>query len=1024
MTTETPKRAPNLARLLDRLGYTVEAGWLDAGDFHRSSTHRLALEQAMREMAVVGAFCLKRRVGLIETVATPLVYVASAANKGRIKEIHRKVWSQGLAPFLIVFTSDHLAICPGFSYSDQDWDGHVRWFTWADVDALPPSHAELGGLGDRLNDLLDLCALRLRTSLFWRDHAIDVTGRVDRRLLDNLDALSSVLIRGLGVSGPISPVAANGLIGRFLYVYFLVDRGIIDQKWVEARKHKSINLVVADVDWPASATWSFFDDLDSIFNGSIFPLDKRARAEINASHINLVRLVMKHGAQPDPTGAVQLSFLDIYLGALRTETLSSVYEQFLENIRAGERRRVGAFYTPPFLVDFMLDRLEEVCQLRDGVTVLDPAAGSGVFLVGAYRRLIEQTRDVNGTRDVDLDELRGLLSRNVFGIERNLDACHVAAFSLYLTMLDYVDPRDLTRVAAGKAAKKLFPELVGRNIFAADFFADRVHLEGLPRRVQCVVGNPPWQTLEKLGSTAAIKWRQDHSENAPIGMNQAAELFTWKALREYLAEDGILAFLLPAKSFINPTSWAFRRRLASDFTVIGAANFAHLRYRLFASARQAVVATFVRNRRSSAQDRTWTYSPLSVAQPMARKAWPWTILLDRSEVQIFRHDHVTRDPRGWFEAFMLRPVDRQIKRLLEDRAEDGKIALLEGLCLAVGAAIRRGGNALETGVERRFLLDAPGEPALEDDSSYQRDGRLFEWQAAYDIELPSEQVARLTAPYRLRFGGNALLIPRNFTNIRFVDHPIGYTSSTLGIFFEKTKVSDREKKFLRAISAFLNSGVALYLVATTGRRWLMDRRNIEPGDLAALPVPFTGIEDTRVDEVLARDGPDLDRHLLSMLGLSGDFASAIQEFLNFRMGFQDGDVPEQALSKPRHSAIVKYVEVFTNNLNGLIGRSNAFSVASHVDEKAGVCAVAARFRESGEKPSKVTEGVAALLCRAATEAYEKSSANSFSDSLNALYEPSHSAVTFVKPLEFFRWTVDSAFADSRQAMNAFVAAPA
>ena len=72
---------------------------------------------------------------------------------------------------------------------------------------------------------------------------------------------------------------------------------------------------------------------------------------------------MKHGAQPDRSGSVQLSFLDFYLGALRTETLSSVYEQFLENIGSGERRRVGAFYTPPFLVDFMLDRIEEARDL-------------------------------------------------------------------------------------------------------------------------------------------------------------------------------------------------------------------------------------------------------------------------------------------------------------------------------------------------------------------------------------------------------------------------------------------------------------------------------------------------------------------------------------------------------------------------------------------------------------------------------------------------------------------------------------
>lgn len=105
-------------------------------------------------------------------------------------------------------------------------------------------------------------------------------------------------------------------------------------------------------------------------------------------------------------------------------------------------------------------------------------------------------------------------------------------------------------------------------------------------------------------------------------------------------------------------------------------------------------------------------------------------------------------------------------------------------------------------------------------------------------------MSNLTRPYQERFGGNVLLVPRNFSNIRFVEHPIGYTSSSLGLFFQKPAetVSDREKKLLRAVGRYLQSRVALYLVATTGRRWLMDRRNVEPTDLAAFPVPILGLE--------------------------------------------------------------------------------------------------------------------------------------------------------------------------------------
>ena len=51
------------------------------------------MQQAQREMSVIGAFCLKRSTGPDEAIATPLVYVAHAADVVAAQEVHRKVWS-------------------------------------------------------------------------------------------------------------------------------------------------------------------------------------------------------------------------------------------------------------------------------------------------------------------------------------------------------------------------------------------------------------------------------------------------------------------------------------------------------------------------------------------------------------------------------------------------------------------------------------------------------------------------------------------------------------------------------------------------------------------------------------------------------------------------------------------------------------------------------------------------------------------------------------------------------------------
>src|SRR5205814_3804034 len=129
------------------------------------------------------------------------------------------------------------------------------------------------------------------------------------------------------------------------------------------------------------------------------------------------------------------------------ETLSVIYEQFLhaddQHSGSTEGRRRGAYYTPVPLVNFMLDQLELRKPLRDGMRVLDPACGSGVFLVQCYRKLIEKRVRRRRRARLRPTELRRLLVEHIFGIDSDPDACRVAELSLVLTLLDYVKPPDL-----------------------------------------------------------------------------------------------------------------------------------------------------------------------------------------------------------------------------------------------------------------------------------------------------------------------------------------------------------------------------------------------------------------------------------------------------------------------------------------------------------------------------------------------------------------------------------------------------
>ena len=728
---------------------------------------------------------------------------------------------------------------------------------------------------------------------------------------------------------------------------------------------------------------------------------------------------MKHGAKTTRNGLVQLSFIDIELGVLRVETLSAVYEQFLENVKRGERRRVGAYYTPPFLVDLVLDRVEEDQLLKDGVTVLDPAAGSGVFLVGAYRRILENAK-ATSEQALSLDTVRGLLTRNIFGVERNRDACHVAAFSLYLTMLDYVNPRDLQVVAEGKDLDKLFPQLIGSNLHAQDFFYGGT-LSKIPP-IYCAVGNPPWQTLGILDSQSAKRWA-NRNPKSPIGNDQAAELFVWKALRDHMAEDGVLAMLIPAKSFVNPTASRFRKSLTTEFFVCGAINFSHLRHKLFVGAKHACAAIFVRNQRPSIDNWTWIYAPLSISQPVAsREDWPWTLVLDKSDIQYVRQSTLEGSPRAWFEAFVLRPIDRQIHSYINDVASTSKIALLGALCKGLGAKYKRGGNTADTGLESRYLAD---EDFHVENPNINGAGKTLDLfteilssSAKKADQLPFSQLAKVKDTYKNQFSGNFLLVPRKFRDIRFVPYPKGHSSSYMAIFFDKPgkEVTDEEKSFLNGMGKYLSSRTALYFMATIGRRWLMDRRNVEPKDLAAMPVPFIGLKDERLKKILTLEGEGLEKYVLDILGLTGDLRKGIQEFLDFRMQFQDGSVPVTALSAPSKSEMSNYSKVMQRSLEGLVGRAGAFKIVYQSEAMQGIGVVLAQFLERGQV---VDDSVIQQACDQAVIQYTREGKNSFTDSLS-ISMPTDSMVCMVKPLEFYRWTVDSAYADSQHVIKSIL----
>lgn len=999
----------NVDLLLRRLGYSPATGYAYSTDFVKLPSHRFAISQAQAQMSVFGVFGLRIPSALDKNKQrfAPLVYLAEAQNDEHARDIHKKVWSQGLVPFLLILTPAGIWTCSGFSFSSQNWrQKYADHLTWAEA----TTNKELPQI-DRYK------STRLRSSLAWRDFALNPRERIDARLLDNLEILSKIFIEGRNGYPKLPSLVANALIGRFLYTYFLFDRGVITQTWIDERGHRSIQLNDRTSDWPIEATWAFFDELDGLFNGSIFPIESAHRSLIHSSHIKFLRDAIRHGTVTE--SGTQLSFSDFSFSTIRTETLSAVYERFLENQGPAEKLASGAFYTPPFLVDFILEQLEELTPFKAGMTVFDSAAGSGIFLVGAYRRIIENELTRHSGCSLAADRLRHILLTCIFGIEKNLDACHVAAFSLYLTLLDYIDAETLESILLKNSDPKLFPSLVGTNVLPRDFFNPAPLPAGFPDKFDCIVGNPPWQKIGDADNNGeenfARLFQRLHQESMPIDQNRLGELFAWKCAKQHLAAGGNMGILLSAHSFLSPSSKQFPIRFAEELRITGATNLSHFRYKLFPSARHPAVAIFAVNEKPEEGSPIWIYSPLWPSQPLDAKGHPWVIVPDRAEIRSYPYQKVALRQRGWFEAFMLRPIDRRLVEYFRDFCSIGKGSMLGQVWSHLGLACNRGGSPPQTGIEAGYILSADNN----DENYYRRqlglnnDFPLMRVKPRY--RLPKELSRSISKPFAIRFGGCVILIPRSFKHVDYIEQPVAFNSSLNAIYFRKParEVTNEEKKFLHALAKFLGSNFVQYAIALVGSLWLLDGRRLERNDLALIPTPFNDLESPIVDLIISADKAELEQILLDAFDLTGDFRKIVQEYVNWREGFQDGQIPLGANEPPSRKGLDEYKSTLKRRLNNLVGGRDNFYVEIHQDKERSIGLIQAAFTEGRPTSTKAWHrNLIDFL-----DKYDRGE-NTFSRSLLIETSDRGTHVHAAKPLQAFHWTIERAFTDSVELVRA------
>ena len=353
----------------------------------------------------------------------------------------------------------------------------------------------------------------------------------------------------------------------------------------------------------------FCKDADAKYNSGLFYFKEEKGRTTSPDKLTLdlnidngvLRVIIKQLYYPDSP---------YEFSVLSPEILGNVYEQFLGKVirltpshmaKIEEKPEVkkagGVFYTPQFIVDYIVKNTvgklckdmtpNKVAELK----ILDPACGSGSFLLGAYTYLLKwhldyyrNLKDKKRLKDkiyqgkddewhLTIQEKKQILINNIYGVDIDSQAVEVTKLSLLLKVLEG-ESRDVIEAQQKLFKERALPNLednikCGNSLIGSDFYDDELVLGAEEvKRVNAfdwdaefseimgnggfdaVIGNPPYIRIQSMKEWAALEvehYKQKYI-SASKGNYDIYVVFVEKGLK-LLNEDGLLGFILPHKFF-------------------------------------------------------------------------------------------------------------------------------------------------------------------------------------------------------------------------------------------------------------------------------------------------------------------------------------------------------------------------------------------------------------------------------------------------------------------------------------------
>jgi type I restriction-modification system DNA methylase subunit len=433
------------------------------------------------------------------------------------------------------------------------------------------------------------------------------TATVDKEFLESLDSWRKYLANSIAINNKQLDedeinFAVQQTIDRIIFLRIAEDRRV--------EPYGSLKEAIRHGNYYENL-FEQFRKADEKYNSGLFDLNKDKISEQLKIDNKVIKTIITELYYPE--SPYEFSVLSV-------EILGSAYEQFLGKViritpahhakieeKPEVRKAGGVYYTPQYVVDYIVKNTvgklienktpKEVSKIK----IVDPACGSGSFLIGAYQYLLDWHKDYysgngkpsKGKKDNPLTpegnlttvEKKRILLNNIFGVDIDVNAVEVTKLSLLLKCMEGETEASINHQL------KLFHERVlpdldnniksGNSLVDTDFYANELDF-GFEKKVKpfnwqkefsevfkqggfdCVIGNPPWVDL-KGHPPELTKYYFDKYKTTENRINLYA-IFIERGL-QLLNSRGKFGFIIPNSILYQSSYEKLRKLIIENFGI-------------------------------------------------------------------------------------------------------------------------------------------------------------------------------------------------------------------------------------------------------------------------------------------------------------------------------------------------------------------------------------------------------------------------------------------------------------------------